>query len=204
MKKQEEAMRKEEKYLEGERIALRNESVHLEKERLALESSILKLERERLALESSTSKMEEEREALESAIRHSKQERSKLEHRKQELEGERELLGAGEVGAQGGEGKVGEGSRGSEHSPRRILGGRLARVGVPCLRTTRILGNLAQHPSRAIRDGRLHEHARRDQGCHCQATFSMPVRRWTLCTDSGWSIGINPTASHCIRTLTIG
>jgi hypothetical protein len=93
LREQEGATRKEEKYLENERIALRNESIHLEKERLALESSIMKLERERLALESSTSKMEEERGALESATRHSKQERSKLEHEKQELEGERELLG---------------------------------------------------------------------------------------------------------------
>jgi hypothetical protein len=92
LREQEGATRKEEKYLEGERIAHRNESVHLEKERLASESTILKLEGERLALDSSTLRMEGEREALESSIHHSEQERSRFEHEKQELEGERLAL----------------------------------------------------------------------------------------------------------------
>ena len=78
MREQQDAMRREARHLESERIALRGESDQLEKQRLALELTTLE--------------MEEERDALESVIRRSEQERSRLEREQQLLENERHLL----------------------------------------------------------------------------------------------------------------
>ena len=92
MREQQDAMKREERYLESERIAFREESDHLEKQRLALESAAFEMEGERLALKSATLEMERERDALESAIRRAEQERSRLEREKQLLEDERHSL----------------------------------------------------------------------------------------------------------------
>ena len=78
MHEQQEAMRREARHLENERIALRDESDRLEEERLALESATLE--------------MKGERDALESATRRSEQERLVFERERQLLEEERHLL----------------------------------------------------------------------------------------------------------------
>ena len=88
--------------------------------------------------------------------------------------------GEGEVGTGEGETEarervLGEGARRSR-SAGRVLGGRLACLGLSRVREAGVLGNATKHTSRLERHRRMHEHARRDQGCQRQASVSVQIR----------------------------
>ena len=131
MREQQDAMRKEARHLESERIALRGESGRLEKQRLELESTILELEGER--------------DALESAIRRSEQERLRLGQEKQLLDDERRLMER-EKEEWREERERWEKAR-KVHVPQGAFwaAGPMACVGLSCLWETRVLGRIAQH-----------------------------------------------------------
>ena len=69
--------------------AMNREARHLEHERLAHRDESTRLEKERMSLDSSTVRMEGQKLALEATIRHSEQERLKFEQEKRLLDGAR-------------------------------------------------------------------------------------------------------------------
>jgi len=86
-------------------------------------------------------------------------------------------VGTGEGGTEARERVLGEGA-GRSRSAGCVLGGRLACLGLSRVREAGVLGNATKHTSRLDRHRRMHEHARRDQGCQRQASVSVQIRRW--------------------------